>query len=548
MVRWWRRRGDSAEATKFGAFRARFDTSSERGVTFPLVALTAFMLFGFGALGVDAANGYSERRRSQGAVDSATLAGVVQLALDSSATDQDAVDQVLLFADANLPNPIPVADWVACVDSDQLAVTAAAKGLTPATECISWDIDEMRVMLPERQVDTYFAGVIGVDTLNVSAFAHVITHIPGVGGSPPFVVTAGTDGGDEACLRTGPPTAIVPPRYVGNGVGPLPVNEPGLGDETDPLDSDPCDFAMAAPSVFGTLNPYIYQDRDPAMPDFYCKQPGSTVLDVSIAAGIDHNLSAFGDYLPGEPEAIDGNGCPGGPAQSRPNTMKMQTGFTAAELKDGLLDGTTFDSVPYPGRLQIDTPYYPSGRSFAGRQLENTPLWAFINTSASGICGTVRDAYTANNPAWDYFDLKEGMIACIKTWAGGIVFTESIADSSRFAFIPLLDEATLPGPPTLVHFNAFVPVYIQTLYQDGNKVGSPDPLCFSQHPAQPGNKGWYRHDAGQPFDCGRPNQNVDRMSSIVINCGMLPSSLCIPDPAPGGPPGGTPVLIIELVK
>ena len=88
-----------------------------------------------------------------------------------------------------------------------------------------------------------------------------------------------------------------------------------------------------------------------------------------------------------------------------------------------------------------------------------------------------------------------------------------------------------------VHFNSFVPVYFQKLYQEGNGQGNPDPMCFSQAESASGNSGWYWHEAGQGFDCGRANQNVDRLVGIVLDCGMLPSDTCKPDVSPTSPGG-----------
>ena len=69
---------------------------------------------------------------------------------------------------------------------------------------------------------------------------------------------------------------------------------------------------------------------------------------------------------------------------------------------------------------------------------------------------------------------------------------------------------------------------------------------WTQHPDA--SQGWSRHEAGQPFDCGLSNQNLDAVAAIVIPCGALPNTICISDDAASVFPGGSPVLSIELTK
>ena len=76
-------------------------------------------------------------------------------------------------------------------------------------------------------------------------------------------------------------------------------------------------------------------------------------------------------------------------------------------------------------------------------------------------------------------------------------------------------------------------------------LGAPDPMCFSQAEGATGNAGWYRHEAGQLFDCGRSNQNIDRVAAIVLDCGMLSPDSCEPDPQG---PGGTLIYQVRLTQ
>lgn len=568
---------------------------AEAGSTLPLVTLSMFVLFGFVALAVDVGYGYSERRRAQAASDSSVLAGVLEVALGS--TDlQPLADQAVALMDQNLPADVTIPDWendAICPDTDPTnrppgfislkeINTALGWSITPDTHCISLSPSgsEVRVVMPTRTVDTFFAAVIGIDTMAINSFAQARLEFLSIGNPPPFVITNGVQGGDQVCLRAGSGGPQLPPMWSGNGPsgapdppGP-PVNDgtPTLSDPSDPTslnDSDPCDEFDASSQFFGTLNPYVYTEHNVAPPNVECQLPGANAIDFAIAFGIDHELAA--DWDPAVLNTrTDGQACPQIALPKFPNTMDLQTGLTAQRLRDGLLDGTTFDGIFFTGRLQQSSGG-PNAR-FAGEELENRPLWAFLdhanidvlvdNNNAPEQCEVVSDVYAkpvVDVPGWDpvpanydYYDRKELMISCIVNWNRNShlpVFVVDIAGSSLFAFIPQLHESDLTVSP--VHFINFVPVYMQKLYQAGILVGNPDPFCFVQHPSQVGNAGWYMHEAGQAFDCGRSNQNVDALSSIVLECGMLPINLCEPTSSPGGnpkDPGGLRVASIELTR
>jgi hypothetical protein len=524
------------------------DHSGEAGAVLPFVAILLVVLLGFAAFTVDFGYQYAERRQAQSAADSGALAAAVT-AFTANGDLQSVVDDALQFSDANTKWTYQIADWTGCADPDALAWTAADLGLLPGTNCVSFNagFSEIRVQLPETRINTFFARVIGFDTLPVTAAAQASIELPSGSTTPPFVVLSGSKAGDEVCLRTssgGP----MPGRWIGNGTG-NPATQ-SLASEAGYL-PDPCDDLPGTSQYFGTLNPYFYEDADPDQsPDTSCKQILSGI-DVGIAEGIDHNLSTFEpDYPAGSDVRVDGNGCPGGPAEAWPNTMDTQTGFTAGVLRCGLLssgggtcaNGPVLDGITYPPRLQRGH-YAGSGPQFAGEGMENLPLWYFLDSdlqtlAAPSGCKDLHAAVTASDPQWDYFDKKEGMIACLAAWtqgSDGPLFNDDLLESGRFAIIPLVAEPAFDTSP--VHFNSFVPVFFQKLYQQGNGQGNPDPMCFSQAESASGNAGWYWHEAGQGFDCGRSNQNVDRLAGIVLDCGMLPSDTCEPDVSPTSPGG-----------
>ena len=128
----------------------------EKGATLVLVTLATVTLFGFAALAVDVGHGMGERRRAQSTADAAVMAAAVEINIAGS-TLQDYVDQALLFADMNAPQPIPVSAWLNdCPDTtspaDQLEHTAAELGLIPATDCISFNATFTTIRVSLRSV------------------------------------------------------------------------------------------------------------------------------------------------------------------------------------------------------------------------------------------------------------------------------------------------------------------------------------------------------------------------------------------------------------
>ena len=165
-----------------GSRRRIFD---ESGTVLPLIALGLVTLLGFSALAVDVGMGYAETRRSQNAADAGALAGIVEASIESR-TLQSMVTNAVTYSSINLPEAIPMSRWLTdCPDtsrsSEQLRWTAKELNLTPATDCISFSagFDDIRVSLPQRDIDTVFASVLGIDSYDISAFAEAGRVSPG---------------------------------------------------------------------------------------------------------------------------------------------------------------------------------------------------------------------------------------------------------------------------------------------------------------------------------------------------------------------------------
>jgi hypothetical protein len=531
----------------------------DRGASAITIAFMMVLFMGIAAIAVDLGLGFNERRVDQTGADTGVMAGAVELVLGGSY--QDTVDEVLAYVNDNI-RPVPLTDWAIgnCEDPDHLITTAASLGLTPATECISWEgLQKIRVQVPNQDTDTAFSQFVGVDSLTTNAEAEALAiQFPGAGNTPPFIALAGSAGGDLICLRTGPSgQPNPPPLMTGNGEG----VDASLG--TDP---DPCDESEYDPDseFFGALDPYVYFNN--ATGAVTCK---SNLVEYAIASGMDHTLSRF------DPAFVVGSTNPTGSSVVQDdcapvpvagvNTIPLKTGLSASELRCGMLTtnaGGCSSSVSpgaaggnnVPARLHLG-PYVQSSFTFLGERMDNKPLWDFLATPLGtwpGACTTL--SANVGNPDWDYFDKKDQLIDCLSAWSDGdgTLFTDGIIETPRFAWIPILAESNLDTEPSVcpeggggcVHFNDFVPVYMQTLYTliTGGGGGG---ACDDVDRGASGNPRWGRHDAGESIDCGKNNGNLDRISAVVLDCGMLSGDVCDARP---GTPGGDVDPILELTK
>jgi hypothetical protein len=135
----------------------------DRGAVLVFAALILAALLIFAALVIDIANATQVRRQSQNTADAASLAGAADLPNGPAAAAA-----VKAYAERNLD--IPAADWVGCRDAERLPVLP-----DPASDnqCISIDNEysQVRVKLPTREVETFFARIIGSDHVKVGADA-----------------------------------------------------------------------------------------------------------------------------------------------------------------------------------------------------------------------------------------------------------------------------------------------------------------------------------------------------------------------------------------
>ena len=174
------------ELTVIRRMSARQRRADERGVVLVFVCVLLTVLLGMLALVVDVGNARQERRQAQTAADASALAGAEVLETDGPGFTagtpdewQTVVSQVKGYAKQNWGTTN--ADWVGCSDSGALAWHPDAAN---SNTCISADfalwsaplpgdpvhtVNRVRVRLPDRTINSFFGGILGVDSLNTGA-------------------------------------------------------------------------------------------------------------------------------------------------------------------------------------------------------------------------------------------------------------------------------------------------------------------------------------------------------------------------------------------
>jgi Flp pilus assembly protein TadG len=406
----------------------------DRGAVLVLFAITAVMLFGFAAIAVDSAHAFVERRDSQATADVAAIGGAITL-IDNTGNDTDrATDltsEAMSIAARNLG---PSLDWAGCIDADkpsQFTVSAAdVLSGSLATDCISWSDDwtEVRVRIPTRAVDTFFAGVIGFDTININAFAEVGAVIQGAGGVLPLgVLSDGTNG--LVCVKTGP-------QFPAD----CEANETG--------NFDFLDFYMFGNTLMGTTT--------------QCSGSAVTRLKENISHGVDHDL-AIAPSSPSDHSGISGDPtipkedveCPS--KLKEIEAIKTETGNKQKVIIDGFVKG----SGGYDGRLTLGNP--TATADFQGTPIDDVGLWAYFNDTARGNATAVPPV-TAVCPIAAYPNTEDGAVDCVVDHGDQVIFREDIQFSARLAKVPELWQTAWPSGTKYVSFQSFSFVYIQTLY------------------------------------------------------------------------------------
>jgi len=425
----------------------------ERGVVLVVVALCLTVLMIFAAFAVDFGAARTARRKGQATVDGGTLAGGQLLVSDTGeltgADPDDVADEVIEVTHLNLTSDGALSDagsltldewrsrFTSCTDPERDI------GRFPTTssvsDCISFNtqMTRIRVRLPDLNVGTYFANVIGIDSLDVHAVAEADLVAGRSGGVLPFGLLGGTSG-PEVCLRTG--------------------SQPELPPCTGPSSGN-----------FDSVNVRFFGNPVLGTPEM-CTGEEPLRLAVNIAQGIDHRMSEYG----AGPALHDGDAC--ADLSLHPNRTDGRPGVTAQTLDEGLVVGieetnpdvALLGGHPIPGRL-ANGPWL-DGATWATREarshapiLDDVPLWTFIDSAlaAPSIPDLCDQTITP-------IDDKSDMTACLSAFTDGgyttPLFTADIVQSPRLAWVPQFEDTEWGEGRKDYNIRAFRPVFLQTLY------------------------------------------------------------------------------------
>jgi len=143
------------------------ETAGEAGAVAIVVAVFAVVMFGLASLVVDLGIARDTRRQAQNAADSSALAAAqVLYGVGSTPDFAAATAAAKSYASANFVTT--AAEWSSCSST-------AALSYSPTTSCISFDSattpNLVQIVVPERQVASFFGGMLGYSGMSVNALA-----------------------------------------------------------------------------------------------------------------------------------------------------------------------------------------------------------------------------------------------------------------------------------------------------------------------------------------------------------------------------------------
>lgn len=479
----------------------------ERGASAIVIALSLLVLMGFAALAIDYGLGVSERRLDQNTVDTAALAGGVELII--SGDPQAMVDSIKSYVDNNLDRNVTNADWTACADPEALATTSdTIPGITDGSPCISLGessdgvaFGRLRVRVPDQTTPTAFAKLLGVAGLTTDAAAEVELVDTFASGAFPAPVFSGAGAGDFVCIKTGTS-------------GHASCGDPSTGN-------------------FGSFQPYFYTDLAPGNPNTLCTS-GNQVdpLSRAMADGIDHFLG-----VSPTPTGSRQNGaeCPQFPGPLFPDRVDSGSGNSPTDVTNGLVSGGNYDGA-FTGRFTRKNwgGVYGDAEVF-NNLLDNRPLWSYIDTSVldsassppsscyDAAAGPVNHNDSSDPVAEDAFtQAQQDLEDCLKDAATpDSIFHEDLYQSPRLTIVPRYwESAPIGNNACCYNIKAFVPVFLDGIWTpetnqwtcDGGMIRD-SAAGFCKH--EPGRSGTIHVNAvGQ--------RKLTSAGAYVLNCDLLP--------------------------
>jgi hypothetical protein len=168
-------------------------------------------------------------------------------------------------------------------------------------------------------------------------------------------------------------------------------------------------------------------------------------------------------------------------------------------LHDGLVTGLPAEGIP--GRLAQGS----NTVEISGYDIDNTPLWAFLNDDGKALCGTPSN--------------KADMITCLGNWkpSNGVIFDLALDSSPRWAWVPLFWENDLGTGNTDRTIREFRPVYLQTTLWKCNAT-----TCSVVH------------EAGETPVGSGSNLEIEAVSGLQVPLGALPTAMQKAQPGTDG--------------
>ncbi|MEX2655550.1 MAG: hypothetical protein WD532_11050, partial [Acidimicrobiia bacterium] len=392
------------------------------------------LLIGFAAVALDAAGaGFNERRQHQSAADVGALAAVqfaVPRDLGNAACGSysgttlsrcNGAIEAIEVASATLDDP-SLADWS---DGSRCGTPPAGYAVSPISNCVAFLAGNQRawVQIPLVDKPTAFAGVIGFNTIGVTADAIAGTSIGVPTGVLPFLLPGSAASTDYNCLKSG--------------------STPDFGECAD----------LPSTGNFGTMDFYLYGNVDFGY-TAKCSGDENGRFAANLARGVDHPLGMHPTGVGAG--KLDGAFCPEFSAE--PDMARAQPGVgSQASFEEGMLyGGSAYSTEPYDGRLEDAGGYQVrnSQGSTAAVVLNNEPLWNYLLADPPGTdC--------------DGVDTPEDMLTCI-SWAKAnsqVIFKSGIGGlvtAQRYGWTPAVWEDEFGTPSTDYHIKGYTPIYLDT--------------------------------------------------------------------------------------
>lgn len=488
--------------------------ADETGAILPIFGLLIVVLLVFAAFTVDLGAAWAERRQLQSAAD----AGAMSAVLPPLAIGDTLASTAMDWVDTNVGTPV---DRFGC--DGWTPATAGVAGtfklVDPSeTDCV-WITTStagtdtlVAVKVPVQQVPTAFAGVIGIDSLPVDAFA-----------------VAQIDTLSQAHIL---PFALKPD----------PSSNECLGSQPAGLSRDPCSGGTTG--NYGYLTSELHGSTETSGT---CSPGGLSakqITAINIAIGTDHPVQNDIKWPPaGAPsnalaDADLADECvASAPPPWIPDSVVFCTECGADTLHEGLVSNSTFGTSGASSRLQqnlkvgtgsdgVDQTRTITGAPTPGDDLvlDNIGLWEYV-IGGVGYCAP-GVWQTSGGPA-----ATEQMENCLEFNGASVQFDEALWSSPRFAVVPELWDDFPTGSSTPRAIQRFRGVYIHAAWFDCSAASSASACTLFTDVNGDDQQVFYPGEGnvaacsplGASGKCG--DAKIQGISSLVLPLGSVPDDV-----------------------